>query len=584
MADGNKAFPRSNSGLVRSIGPVTAVLVALLCAMGGWWQIWVFEPAGLGPLPENLWLDGIPPEVMALVLGGLIFITLMLGFAILTSAMPRSGGGYVAISRILGPFAGFIGSWFEFLFAAGWVGVLAAVILGYAFYNVGPALAMSGIANLPPYNDVGFTLGGSLVVVVATAVVASGVRITSLILKALAVFLAATGFYALCLLGVAIANPTVLQNGISAWAQGHGIAGVTADTYVKAALAQGLDAANVGNYWTAVSVSLLGAYFFYVGYAATTFVAGEVKEPAKNFPRALLLGPITVMIAAVTIATLGLYAASGVGQTVLANGNRWSFYDAYSYLSWNGAPSLTTAKLPDFGEFYPNLTSMVGMGLGLGSLNVIILAFSTLLIFADLVAMILVGSRLVFAMSFDGMLPRSLSRVDGRFHSPFSAVIFIGVLAVAIGVGAQTCVFCNGGSWRLSGPIGDALNVAFTDGFYFIEPWDIIFFTLFSFAVVLFPFRLKKVFDLAPFKPGGKTGVVVIGLAGIIGNLIVAWVVLTPPYFAYTLLSPTPDSWYILEFTLLVGVVGTLVYVYYRFGPPSKRIEHSTIFSNVPPE
>jgi basic amino acid/polyamine antiporter, APA family len=584
LTEEKRLFPRSNSGLVRIIGPVTAVLIALVCAMGGWWQVWVFEPAGLGPLPENLWFGGLPPELMALVLGGLIYLTMMLGFSILTAAMPRSGGGYVTTSRILGSFVGFVGSWFEFLFMSAWVGILAAVILEHAFYNVGPALAMNGIAARPPYNDVGFTIGGALLIVIATMIVALGARITGVVLRALSVILAVSGCYVLGLLALAIINPAILQHGISAWAQGHGVAGVTPDTYVKAALAQGLDAANVGNYWTAVSVSLLSVYVFYLGFAATTFVAGEVKEPAKNFPKMTLLGPLVIMITALMVTALGTYAAAGVGQTVLANGNRWSFYGAYSYLSYAGTPSLKVGGLPEFHELYPNLVSMVAAGLGLSSLNVIILAFAMLLIFGELPVVVLIGSRMIFAMSFDGMLPRSLSKVNGRFHSPIYAVVLMGVLAIAIGVGAQTCVFCNGGSWRFSGPVGDAFNIAFTDGFYFVELWDVIFFTLFSLAVVLFPFRLKRVYDQASFKPGGKIGVVGIGLAGIVGNLIVAWVILTTPYFAYTLLSPTPDTWYILEFTALTGIIGALIYAYYRFGPSRKVIDYSAIFSEIPPE
>ena len=33
---------------------------------------------------------------------------------------------------------------------------------------------------------------------------------------------------------------------------------------------------------------MIGAYFAYIGYAASTFVAGEVKEANKSLPKVLL--------------------------------------------------------------------------------------------------------------------------------------------------------------------------------------------------------------------------------------------------------------------------------------------------------
>ena len=84
-------------------------------AMGLGWQKRVFQFTGAAPLPENLWVAGIPPMVMAFMIGGIIIILSVLAFSILIAAMPRSGGGYVVISRLVSPLWAFVGSWFEFL-------------------------------------------------------------------------------------------------------------------------------------------------------------------------------------------------------------------------------------------------------------------------------------------------------------------------------------------------------------------------------------------------------------------------------------------------------------------------------------
>jgi amino acid transporter len=575
-----KTFPKNVSSLVRDIGPVTAVLIIVANTVGLGWQYRLFQSTGLTPLPENLWFGGIPPAVMSFIIGGIIILLIMLGYSILITAMPRSGGGYVAISRILGPFPAFIGAWFEFFAVAMDLGIIAVVVFEMLFLNLGPG---SGYFAVPTtYNDVGFLAGGVLLIVLTTAIVALGVRITGYVLQVLVWVPAVLGVYVFYLLGVAILNPATLQSGIAAWAQAQGVSGVTAGTYVKAALAQGLDSASVGNYWTAVSASLLFAYFAYTGYAALTFVAGEVKEPNRNLTRILLIVPLIIMIMYVTMAVLGSYAAAGVGQITLPNGDRWSFLEAYSYLSY-GAGSIQQAGVPNIPLFITTLASMVGIGVGLGSLNILLLIFGLMWIINDLPAFALIGSRLIFAMSFDRMLPASLCKVNRRFHSPIYAVVLVGIFAL-LGALSETCIVCYGGSWAPAGAVGSVLTNVFGYGFSNVDLMDAVFFSLFALAVVLFPFRLKRNFDTATFKPGGKVGVVAIGLAGLIANLIIAWLMLTSPYDVYNILAPNSYNWFTLGFTGLLGLIGCLIYAYYRYRPQAKEMDYSVIFSTIPPE
>jgi APA family basic amino acid/polyamine antiporter len=577
-----KSFPRSTSGLVREIGPITALFVTIAFTVGWGWQIRVFYFAGASPLPENLWVAGIPPGVMAVLLTGIIVVIMMLGYSILISAMPRSGGGYVVISRIVSPIAAFIGSWFEFFAVASDFGIIAVIVFEESFWSggVGPALGITPVVF--GYNDVGFLAGGVCLIVLFTVIATLGVRITSYVLQLLVWVPAALTLYVLYLLGLAISNPAILQNGISVWAQGHGIAGVTADSYVKAALAQGLDSASVSDYWTAVSASLLGAYFAYVGYAANTFVAGEIRNPEKNLPKIMLLAALIVVIMYAVMAGFGTYAAAAVGRTTLPNGHVWSFFDAYSYLSY-GAGSLQRAGVPNFYASAPIVAAMVAAGAGVGYLNFLLFAAAILWIINDLPAFVLVASRIVFAMSFDRLLPTSLSKVNARFNAPIYATILVGIVAV-LGSLAETGIVAEGGSWYPGGTLGNFFTNLFFYGVYNVDIMDAIFFSLFSLAVVLFPFRLKRIFQKASFKPGGSLGVVTIGLAGLIGNLSIAWVILTSPSGAYNILSPNSDNWFTLQFTALLGVIAALIYAYYRFGPSSKQVDYSAIFSEVPPE
>jgi len=564
---------------VRGLGPITALFVSIAGAVGVGWQYWVFYEPGHVPLPENLWFAGIPPGVSAYIIGGIATLIPMLGYSILITALPRSGGGYVAISRIISPFAGFLAAWFEFCFVGIFLGINAVAPFELGFGSIGVGL---GITSPTPFNDIGYLAGALVLLVVFVLIFYLGVRFIAYAFQLLVWVPLALGVYVLFLLATAILNPAILQNGISLVALEHGMTGVTAESYVKGALAQGLDGANIGNYWTAVSASMLGAYLAFTGYTAATFAAGEVENPDKNFPRVLLLAPIIIVIMYVTMATFGAYAAASVGQTTLPNGDRWSFYEAWSYLT-HGGGSLQQAGVPGVRALIPTLASLVGAGLGLRSLNVVIFAFSILWVVNEIPAFLLVGSRIIFAMSFDRVLPSFLSKVSGRSNSPVYATILVAMFAI-FGALSETCIVCNGGSWNPGGTLGDVLNALFVDGFYYVDIMDAAFLALFSLAVVLFPFRLRKQFETARFKPGGKLGVFAIGVAGLVGNIIIAWMILASPQDAYNILAPTSDNWYTIGFTILLSVIGSLIYAYYRYGPARRKVDFSAIFSEIPPE
>jgi amino acid transporter len=297
----------------------------------------------------------------------------------------------------------------------------------------------------------------------------------------------------------------------------------------------------------------------------------------------LIIATIVILVMYVVMAYMATYAAASVGQTTLPNGDRWSFFDAYSFLSYSA--SLSQAGVPQLTIRVQTIAEMIGLGLGMGEVNSILLfLFAILWIVNDFPPFVLTASRILFAMSLDGVLPKSLVKVN-RFHSPVYAVILVGVFAVlgALGAGGS-CVICTGGSWSPGGPLGNALNAIFVDGVPSTDLLDAIFFSLFSLAVLLLPFRQKQFFDRAYFKPGGKLGVATVGVAGLIANSLIGWEVLISPGDSYNILAPTSDNLYALGFTALLGVIGTLIYAFYRFGPSNEKVNYSAIFSEIPPE
>src|SRR2546426_4567414 len=352
--------------------------------------------------------------------------------------------------------------------------------------------------------------------------------------------------------------------------------------YVNAALAQGMDAkaATVGGYWGAVSTALVGAYFAYIGYAASTFVAGEIKQANKSLPKTLVFASVLIIALYVGISLVAGGAVRGVASTTLANGNTYSLFSAWSYLSY-GAGDLTTAGLPTVQLWTTTVAGLTGSAIGLGSVNVLLVVFGVFWIANDIPPFILTASRILFAMSFDRVLPTPLANINDRFHSPVNAVILTGIVAI-LGCFSESGVVDNGKAWNLGGNtvlssiLGSSGGVAITD----IQ--DSLFFTLFTLSLVILPLRAsrRQIFDTAPYKPGGKWGMVLLGVLGFVANLTVDYIFVFAKYGDFELSQATPDT-YAIVFTVIVAAIGVVVFYAHRM---RRGINYSTIFAQIPPE
>jgi amino acid transporter len=568
LATEKKLFARKATGLVREIGTLTAVIIILCNVMGLGWQKRIFQFTGKAPLPENLWLAGIPPMVMAFIIGGIIILLSVFAFSILIAAMPRSGGGYVVISRLVGPFWAFISSTWEFLTISWSFGIIAVAVFEGIFFIFGPMVGITGAG----VTDVALFGGGLLLVILFTAIGAFGVRLAGYLLQVMFWIPAALTIYILYLLGSALANPAALQAGITGLAAAQGFSGVTASSYVTAALKQGLDAANVGSYWFAVSTAMVGAYFAYVGYAASTFVAGEVKEANRTLPRVLLLSSCIIIFMYVLVSSLAAFASAALGRVTLPNGNVWSFFEAYAYMSYGAGSLSKAATLPLIKAWSTTIAGMVGIGMGLPTLNWLVLIFAIFWVANDIPPFILTASRILFAMAFDRVLPNRLADVNERFHSPVNATVVCGIFAI-LGCFSESGVLSMGGSWSPGpGMLGGGLDFVFSTGVASTDLFDAAFFTLFALSLVLLPYRKSaaRIYETAPVKYGGKPGMATIGVIGVLANLYLDYMIIEAEYQAFWMLLAT-------------GIIAALIYVYYKYGK-AKEIDYSTIFAQIPPE
>jgi amino acid transporter len=575
-----KLYMRKATGLVREIGILTAVILAICNVVGLGWQKRVFQSAGWTPLAENKYFLGIHPMVMAFFLGGLVIIVSMYCFAMLSAAMPRSGGGYIFISRILSPPLGFVATWFQFFSVAVSYGMIAVAV--FEALQIFGGLAFPTLGEQGWYQALGGTWGmfltGVVIVLIFSTIASFGAKMTGYMLQIMFWIPAAilVGVYILFLM----ASPAVMERGFGALFGGH-----TSIEYTKAAISHGLATVAAKNtYWGAVFAAMLAAYWAYIGYAAASFVAGEVKEAHKTLPRAMLISGVAIIFIYMTISTLLARAGSMIGtQTV--GGDQFSLMSAIAFLR-NGTCDVCGGAwadkigLPSVGAWMPMFAAMQAAGMGLKWFLFLIVLFSMFWVANDIPPFILTTSRMIFAMAFDRLLPPRLADVNEKWHSPVNAVIFTSVVAIIFGCTSEADLFSKSGLW-LGSLVHSVFNPA--GAINATDLWDVLFFGTVAVAAMLFPILKPEIFQRSAFR-ASKNVTIVLGALAVLGNLWALWI------FAFD-----KNGWNLLHikdldtampalFTVFLGLVGVLIYWYYANEARRTGVNMKTIFTDIPPD
>jgi amino acid transporter len=341
--------------LTRQLGLWSAVAVLVGSTIGSG----IFRsPAGVtaklpGPLPlMSVW-----------VAGGLFALCGALTLAELSGELPATGGMYVFIREGWGRLAAFLFGWSELvLIRAASLGAISTTFSEYLLRVLGfdPSAA--------PYSD-----WVHYVAAVAIALTATfnyiGVRTSSFVLN-LTTLAKYGGLLFIILLALAIGLPRT---------GGHFTPAVPAGSFHVAAFGLAL-------------VSVLWAFD---GWADLSFVAGEVRDPRRVLPRAIIIG---------TVAVIAIYLLANV-----------------AYLAVMPVDEIKGSKL---------VAADVAQRL-IGAPGVVFVAVTVMLsTFGTLNATLLTAPRVFFAMADDGLFFRSVARVHPRFGTPYVAIL----LATGLGV------------------------------------------------------------------------------------------------------------------------------------------------------
>jgi basic amino acid/polyamine antiporter, APA family len=339
--------------LPRRIGLWSAIAVCIGTTIGSG----IFRsPAGVadkipGPLPMlGVW-----------AVGGLFALCGALTLAEVASAIPRTGGFYAFLREGWGRLYAFLFGWAQLSVVR--AAALGAISITFAEYF----LRVLGFdPSVAPYDQYARYVAAGAIVLTGTLNVV-GVR-----------------------WGTAVTNITTI-------AKYGGLVFI-----VVIALAIGLPRTG-GNFtpWipegsfvlSSAGLALVSALWAYDGWADVSYVAGEVKDPQRNLPRALIGGTVAVII---------IYA--------LAN---------LAYLAVLPVDEIRTSRL-----VAADVAERV-----IGRPGVIIVSVTVMLsTFGTLSAVLLTSPRVLFAMADDGMLFRQVAKVHPRFKTPYVAITLVATL------------------------------------------------------------------------------------------------------------------------------------------------------------
>lgn len=279
-ASSSPKSPDQKPTLVRGLGLVDSVLLLVSGVIGS--SIFLTAKDIATPLPQ--------PELFLLVwvLGALISLCACFAFAELGSMFPDSGGQYIYLREAYGDLIAFLYGWMLFAVANG--GTIAALSVASAAYvgQVVPFVSQEHVV----FSMVGIVvtrahLFGLVLIAVLTCVNVLGLRWGAL-LQNVSTLTKFTAMAAFVTLGFAI--------GKGNWSNfhAHGVP-----------LSTGLGPAQL---ISAMGVGLIAVFWAYDGWVYITWVAGEVKNPRRNVPLAMVLGVLTVGVIYIAMNLTYIYA------------------------------------------------------------------------------------------------------------------------------------------------------------------------------------------------------------------------------------------------------------------------------------
>ncbi len=268
---------QEHTGLSRRLGLTSAIMVVIGSVIG----------SGIFLTPQSV-ASAVPvPGIMIFVwiFTGLLTLAGALTNAEIANRIPHAGGQYVFFRVLYGDFTGFLYGWTTFIVYQ--TGSIAAIAVAFGRYfdriiplpHLSPALEawrLPLFESIAPLNNFGVTAVAIGAIVLVTAVNYFGVHFGGRLMNVFTT-LKVVAIAAIILLAFTVAKGST-EHFFPLWGNPTGV-----------------------NMLAAFGTAMVATLWSYDGWNSLTYLAGEVREPQHNIPRALVIG--TIIIIAIYVAT-----------------------------------------------------------------------------------------------------------------------------------------------------------------------------------------------------------------------------------------------------------------------------------------
>ncbi len=511
------------------------------------WSVWdgfIYAAFAINLVTLGLYIFSFAPFIpdgsliYAIVLSGLYLVFQAITYASLIAVMPRAGGDYVWMSRVLGGGIGFVlavtGWWFILWH---WVPIYANILNIQVLIPLATILGLKGLAAFFSTPG-GIFLTCMVVAVLASVLISLGMRTYARIQK----FCFYGGVIGLAIMLVLLLFHSKADFITAFNANAKELYGAGGNAYQQTLQAGSVKSASPSSFAFGPTLLLIPMIVFFnlwSNWGATLY--GEVRG-ASDFRRNIYaMGGALIVTSIVAIIMLALFAKTF----------GWDFYYAASNAYWSGAKDAPVSAWP-----YPGLFAAFFFNNPI--LQFILVALLSLWFFGWVGSVFLSSTRVVFATAFDRILPEWVAKTS-RNGVPYFALALMLIPSIPI-----------------------SYLYAYSENFatYTLDATLVIAMTFLGSAIAaaVLPWRKPEIYNASPIARYNVLGI----------PLITVSAVLFAAFLIFCLYEWLTDATYginngqSLIYMLILYVAAIVIYVVFRLIRRAQGMDLKMVYDEIP--
>jgi amino acid transporter len=456
---GEQVFTRRASGLVRVLSPTDSILTNIFATGGigftlAYFILWATGISG----------GGLTTIVIAMIIACLGCAAQGMMFAMFGATMPRAGGDYLYISRVIHPAIGFMTNFsmaFWLIWAVSWgATTFASIGLATIFNALGSVTGNQDLVNLA--GTVGTVKWAAIIGTVWLGFGSIFVigRLKNFLRMQL--IIAVAGFAAIAALLIVLATTSVGEFKLTynGFMESQGGSADAYDNVISSARGFGFNS-GAGLTASALMLAIPFASFNYFWTFCSTYLTGETKNVKKTQIIGMVGSNFLILIVSLLIIFL-LFNAVG-----------YDFIASLGYL-YQYQPDAFPVGSPE-PWFYVFPLMMIKNAALVVLIGICFVFWAHWWVAQNL----LFATRCVFSWSVDKLIPSKFSQVSTRTHTPLFTTVFL-----IIGAEIFILIFAL---WPKTGIISSILGIS-------IPPYVL------SIAGMMLPYKRKDLFEKSPVR------------------------------------------------------------------------------------